>query len=279
MVRVKLIVSTIVLLAVLFLCTIISNGLSAQDAGKTIKTGDYIVFGMYNGEKIKWRVINSDKNGYLLFSDRVISMKAYDSSGDMPGGRGGDGRKSYGSNDWVTSNLRCWLNSDKKNVNYSSYSKPDSKGVYGGVLPYADKAGFLYQFKKQEKDQIVPASLQTIISQSDKSVKDSGTENHLYNETLSNMLSNYNKAMKRKSTDKVFLLDIRQMYDYVYKRGYKTGKLITKAAITESGIESDFLTPSTYYSYFLRDAYSLNSCWVRYMSTLQAAGERLGKLG
>lgn len=48
----------------------------------SINIGDYIEFGKYNGTPVLWRVINKDMNGYMLFSEKIICFKSFDTSGD-----------------------------------------------------------------------------------------------------------------------------------------------------------------------------------------------------
>jgi hypothetical protein len=55
---------------------------SAQTKAK-VKIGTYIKFGKYNGQPILWRVIHNDENGNpVLFADRILSIKAFDASGN-----------------------------------------------------------------------------------------------------------------------------------------------------------------------------------------------------
>ncbi|WFD09600.1 hypothetical protein [Tepidibacter hydrothermalis] len=70
---------------------------------KELKIGDYIQFGKYNDELILWRIINIDPDGNpLLFSDRIISLKAFDADGNY---HDDEIRVDDGSNYWRDSNI------------------------------------------------------------------------------------------------------------------------------------------------------------------------------
>ncbi|OGO80567.1 MAG: hypothetical protein A2Y21_06470 [Clostridiales bacterium GWC2_40_7] len=52
-----------------------------SNAAVTLQTGDYVKFGMYDGDPILWRVVNVDGNGPLILSDRILCLKAFDAAG------------------------------------------------------------------------------------------------------------------------------------------------------------------------------------------------------
>ncbi|WP_164684861.1 hypothetical protein [Brevibacillus reuszeri] len=80
-------------------------------AEEEITLGTYVQFGRYLGAPIIWRVVNIDENGYMLFSDKILSTKGFDSVGDLTDGRGDKWRQVTGSSYWERSNIREWLNS------------------------------------------------------------------------------------------------------------------------------------------------------------------------
>mgnify|MGYP007101889272 CR=1 FL=1 len=43
--------------------------------------GEYIQLGTYNGAPIIWRHVDTDENGFLMISDKIITIKAFDGAG------------------------------------------------------------------------------------------------------------------------------------------------------------------------------------------------------
>ncbi len=139
--------------------------------------GETIVFGRYNEEPIKWRVIkiSDDNTKAVVISDRILTMKCYDAA---EGGKynSNDG-KSYwnvpseeldaeldvllrGSNSWESSNIRTWLNSDKENVTYIGQS-PNTQAMSEQTNGYNTEAGFLNGFTDKELSAIIPTEITT----------------------------------------------------------------------------------------------------------------------
>lgn len=51
-------------------------------AGKAdVEIGDYVRMGAYYGEPILWRCVDVDDNGPLMFSNKILAIKAYDAAG------------------------------------------------------------------------------------------------------------------------------------------------------------------------------------------------------
>ena len=69
---------------------------STQEKEITLKKGDRLAFGKMYGEDIVWEVIGDSENP-LVWSVNAICFRAYDEK----------------SSDWLTSDLREWLNSDE----------------------------------------------------------------------------------------------------------------------------------------------------------------------
>src|SRR5690606_34292540 len=76
-----------------------------QRAKEFFKKGDIIEFGNYNNEPILWQVVHIDENGNpLLFSKRILTIKAFDASGDKHEHDGYYGfSRYYGSTNWEIS--------------------------------------------------------------------------------------------------------------------------------------------------------------------------------
>lgn len=89
-----------------------TNHIVTPDSNGTEWTGDYVYFGNYNGNPIRWRVLDvsgtggssSVSGGLLLQSDSIIETKAFE-----------DGEKedtSAANNEWSSSDVREWLQGD-----------------------------------------------------------------------------------------------------------------------------------------------------------------------
>ena len=128
--------------------------------------GDSLLFGTYNGEPIKWRVLRLSDDGTkaVVIADEIITMKAYDAaeSGKYNNYDGADywtaklselspevQRQIRGDNRWELSNIRTWLNSDRENVSYTGQA-PTSKAMAEERNGYHTEAGFLKGFTKAE---------------------------------------------------------------------------------------------------------------------------------
>lgn len=139
--------------------------------------GDSLMFGTYNGEPIKWRVLRISEDGTqaVVIANDILTMKAYDAA------EGGEYNKyngeSYwtsdisvispeiqrqirGDNRWEYSNIRTWLNSSRENVVYSGQA-PTSKAMSEKRGGYHTEAGFLNAFTKQELSALVETQITT----------------------------------------------------------------------------------------------------------------------
>lgn len=139
--------------------------------------GDSLLFGTYNGEPIKWRVLRVSEDGKsaVVISESILTMKAYDAA------EGGEYNKldgeSYwttrvseipqdiqrqirGDNRWEFSNIRTWLNSERENVEYSGQA-PTSKAMSEQRNGYHTEAGFLNGFSKAERSALVETEITT----------------------------------------------------------------------------------------------------------------------
>jgi len=117
-------------------------------ASTTIKIGDYVQIGIYYDEPILWRCVDIDENGPLILADKIISIKPFDANGTthkyLNGNNQADNnyhyRRSYGSNLWQTSNMRCWLNSTSiaGNVTWLDGCPPIAANLSNGYNEYVD---------------------------------------------------------------------------------------------------------------------------------------------
>lgn len=208
----------------------------------SISIGDYIEFGKYNGSPILWRVINKDVNGYMLFSEKIICFKAFDASGDKTDGRGDEDRIGFGSSYWEKSNLRQWLNSYDREVNYSSQLPGKD---YVSCNSYDKQPGFLYNFTYKERNSIREVAHKCILARIDKDIMDGGTELYEYNTEIADCIANYDSSYYENVTDKVFLLSTEEVKNFVYDRTWEYKKSSTE----DNSISWYWLrTPSADYS-------------------------------
>lgn len=142
-----------------------------------VQPGDKLMFGTYNGEPIKWRILRVSEDGKqaTAIADSIITMKAYDAAegGEYNKYDGKDywttkpedipadiQRLIRGDNRWELSNIRTWLNSDKENVSYSGQA-PASKAMAERRNGYHTEAGFLNGFTKAERAALIEAEITT----------------------------------------------------------------------------------------------------------------------
>ncbi|MDE6635492.1 MAG: hypothetical protein K2K09_02660, partial [Lachnospiraceae bacterium] len=255
----------------------------------SVKTGEYVQMGTYNGEDILWRCVGEDNFGTLMVSDQILSVKPFDASGKtvIPAGsqgvnatshgRGWNGnttpRKSFGSNYWDDSNMKSWLNSDADagEVEWLCGNPPDSKHVQNGVNAYDGEAGFLSGFTTNEiraMHKCDPSAAggtdwyRTVLP---------GTEGYYYNMGYQDEDKvNYMGALKpnieiidfsyeiykyEKTYDRVFLLDAKQIKMIYNNSDYLGGKYYmakpTKACVAQSE-SKDGLMASRYFTYWMR---------------------------
>lgn len=239
----------------------------------TMKIGDYVQFGKYLGKPIVWRVINVDDHGLpMLFSEKIISLKPYDASESGRDGEPGSNpyttnkyRQAFGSNRWANSTIREWLNSSDATVKYST-QPPTDAAVFENA--YADEAGFLSNFSEEERNAINPVSHKAILTDEDKDYKIGGTEKtHIYNENIGDWVQNYDDVYYENVTDKVYVLDIKELHDYVYNRGFEYVKKPTQEAVNASENTYSVLDPTNYWFYWLRVPCTDDANGVRHMGS------------
>lgn len=119
--------------------------------GPAISLDSYVQLGSYDDEPILWRCVAEDENGKLMFSERILCYKAYDTEYDK-------GSVLAAQYIWEDSHLRSWLNSDKPagEVEWKHPNPPVKGKKYGFEVTcnaYADEKGFLHEsnFSAEEK--------------------------------------------------------------------------------------------------------------------------------
>ncbi len=133
--------------------------------------GDYIVFGSFNAEPIKWRVLNIEEDGTVLIqSDKILCFMAFDKEGSQQSHHVTDDTRKLGSSDWNNSSLRAWLNSDENDGFLSSTNFTDDEERF--ISENGDKVFLLSkgEIKKYlDSKELVKTATKTAILESQSS--------------------------------------------------------------------------------------------------------------
>jgi hypothetical protein len=155
-----------------------------------LKTGQYIQFGSYGKEPIKWVILNNDDKSLLLWCDDIVEYMEFDYADETDTGN------IYGSNSWTESDVRKWLNSEFKN-----------------------------SFNKKEASLINNAVNKNILSYNNIDRREGGDKPFYWNSITSYAGQNYDTdAYYDYSKESVFLLDAYQLQKYVYENNLKFKK-------------------------------------------------------
>lgn len=116
----------------------------------SVKGGEWdtISFGKYDGNELKWRVLNVSGDDALLLSDKVITSKAYNDN------------HSITSVTWENCTLRNWLNNEFINETFSETEKAMIKTT---SIPNPDNSFYGTEYGNATSDQIFLLSLDDII--------------------------------------------------------------------------------------------------------------------
>ena len=214
---------------------VISNvhALSMSETKTTkIELGTYISLGKYNGKNIIWRCVDIDEKGYLMLADKVIDTLPYDAmTSDNSRSKSHSRnykRDKYGSNYWKDSNMRSWLNSTATAVEVKWLCGNPPKADYVDGNAYDGKAGFLNDFSKAEIAAMETITQRSLVSHPEykHGIYDGDGRSDLeLNYDIQNVASNFEVAYGENSTEKVFLLDVKQV-NAVWKNfgSYYVGK-------------------------------------------------------
>lgn len=208
---------TAVLLA---LCMAVSLlPMTVQAASKPdIKVGDYVKMGTYNNASILWRCVSIDDNGPLMLADKIVDTLAYDAKTNDNSISKSHSRSykrdDYGSNYWKDSNMRSWLNSTAEagKVDWLC-GNPPKDGYVSGAGAYNEKAGFLNAFSKAEIAAMKTVTQRSLVSHPEynKGIVNGDANSDLYYYTdISEAVANYDNSYFETTTEKVFLLDVKQ---------------------------------------------------------------------
>ena len=208
---------TAILLALCMAISILP--MSVQAASKPdIKVGDYVKMGTYNNASILWRCVSIDNNGPLMLADKIVDTLAYDAKTNDNSNSKSHSRSykrdDYGSNYWKDSNMRSWLNSTaaEGKVDWLC-GNPPKDGYVSGVGAYNEKAGFLNAFSKSEIAAMKTVTQRSLVSHPEynKGIVDGDANSDLlYYTDISEAVANYDSSYFATTTEKVFLLDVKQ---------------------------------------------------------------------
>jgi len=199
-------------LAVIMLIGIVGVMPTTATESQTINIGDYILFGTYYGEPILWRCVDIENGKPLILSDRIITIKPFDAEhlNDST-----HSRRTFGSNLWETSNMRSWLNSTAHagDVIWLCGVPPTEDVVFNGWNAYAHESGFLSDdnFTLSERSAISQVSQLSLLHNVDRELATTGTVPHSEIEVIANVVANFDNAFAHYVTDRMFLLDVRQV--------------------------------------------------------------------
>ena len=221
------------LLSVVLMLGLLPLPVGAADTEAGVQLGDYIRLGSYDGAPILWRCVSVEENGPLMLSDKVLcDSMPYDAQTSENSTSGSHRRSSYrskyGSNHWRDSDMRSWLNSDADagQVEWLCGNPPKDGYITGGGA-YDGKAGFLNGFTPDEAAAIKTVTQRSIVSHPEYTAGyiDAPGADLPYNTDIGSVADGYEGAHYENITDKVFLLDVKQLHT-VYENlgGYYIGQ-------------------------------------------------------
>ena len=183
-----------------------------------VELGNYISLGKYNGKDIIWRCVSIDEKGALMLADNIIDTLPYDAMTNDNNRSKSHSRNykrdTYGSNYWKDSNMRSWLNSTAAagEVKWLCGNPPRTGYVKGNA--YDRKAGFLNDFSKAEIAAMKNVTQRSLVSHPEYNhgfYDGDGRSDLELNFDIENVASNFDSAYGENSTEKVFLLDVKQV--------------------------------------------------------------------
>ncbi len=204
----------------LSICLVLSLiPVSVQASSKpNIQIGNYVKMGTYNGKSILWRCVSVDADGPLMLADKIVDKLAYDAKTNDNSNSKSHSRSykrdDYGSNYWRDSNMRSWLNSTATagKVDWLC-GNPPKDGYVSGTGAYNNKAGFLNEFSKAEIAAMKTVTQRSLVSHPEYNkgiVEGDANSDLLYYTDISEAVANYDSSYFETTTEKVFLLDVKQ---------------------------------------------------------------------
>lgn len=227
------------------------------DQKREFGIGDYCYFGNYNNNPILWRCIASREEGLLLITDSVLCYKAFDADLDsenilcLDAQNSQEVRNIYGSNEWSTSTIRKWLNSE------GVIDWGEKIPSYGYVTsnPYNDEVGFMSSFSDLEKKHIINVKNKCVVNVCD--TPDDGEEAHKYSldYKIESSIENYEIAYSQYVNDDIFLLNTPEVVEM--QKNINDGYAVANVKKTNlSDPDNWFVDELGQAYYWLRDAYA-----------------------
>lgn len=217
--------------------------------------GDYIQLGKYYDAPILWRCVDKDENGMLMLSDKILCRKPFDvyvksrHPSDVSGSH--IRRGVLESNYWADSNIRSWLNSDKPagEVTWLCGNPPTHKSETDNYFnAFADEKGFLADgnFTQSERSVIKEVTQKSLLDRLDAELAVGGSEDAWgtmkYDteiDTASFIENQYDEICFEYVTDKVFLLDIKQLRNISKNEMLSESYTTPLVMLTEEAIKND----------------------------------------
>ena len=201
--------------------TAVSTQSLSVEAPKTttqVELGSYISLGRYKGKDVIWRCVSIDEKGPLMLADNIIDTLPYDAmTSDNSRSKSHSRnykRDKYGSNYWKDSNMRSWLNSTAAAGEVKWLCGNPPKNDYVDDNSYDGKSGFLNDFSKVEIAAMKTVTQRSLVSHPEykHGVYDGDGRSDLeLNYDIQNVARNFDNAYGENSTEKVFLLDVKQV--------------------------------------------------------------------
>ncbi len=260
----------LVISLILFCSSLHSLTATAQPV---ISIGKYLQVGSYHGEPILWRCVDIDQHGPLMLSDKILTLKAFDAAGKHPDDHN-DNRLSGGSDLWESSNIRAWLNSTAGagNVKWPCGNPPATDRASSGAQSrrwrkggkynsYISEKGFLSEgnFRESERSVIKTVTQKSLLNSSDLKLATSGNTLYFYHYDISYKISvpvkNYDASYSHHVTDRMFLLDMMQIFRVNQNlKNYHLSRH-TQKAVTNSDFQSSDFASDRNWHYWLRSPF------------------------
>ena len=139
-----------------------------------LPVGAKVKFGSIYNQPIVWLVAAKNHAGYpsgaiTLVTERIIKLMCVDAKEPSNSNRG---RKDYGNNRHIHSNILQWLNSPAGagqwyQPQHAADAPPSSANVWNKHNPYDQQAGFLNAFSANEREAILETTLTVVKSTTD----------------------------------------------------------------------------------------------------------------
>lgn len=213
-----------------------------QHNQKEIAVGDVFTYGSIDltgnsPENLDWIVLDVDEKEktVLCIAENVVAFFPYD--GAESGMRAQNGeeyfnqsnleeytdeqlKQFWGSSDWETANIRSWLNSDEAIVEYEG-AAPTENATSLYENNYETKAGFLYSFTEEEKSRLIESNVVTMLSDG-QSVETVDKVYLLSVEEVEQYLVDRNLVLPAVPTENAVLLEGTGIYAEYYEQGERT---------------------------------------------------------